>query len=237
MASTTDYLLTEVAQFGKQTYAVVEAGGSGDYTTIASALSAGEKFILIKAGTYVESNLQMPSDGCTMIGENPDTCIINVTSGSLSIINIGAGSSSDNDHTFMYLTLRRSGTATGRLLSSNGSNILVYYCRFEATNSGTGQEMANWQPNASDTNWRLSNCKLISTTEFGAQAVIMMNLNNNDGEAIIIENCEISSTKAVIGISLSAGGDRNNVHIINNKITLLTDTAVKNGIYCSTGSL
>jgi parallel beta-helix repeat protein len=56
-------------------------GSSGDYTTLADAITASESKIFIKNGTYSISNLEIDYDDCTIIGESKEGVILQVANG------------------------------------------------------------------------------------------------------------------------------------------------------------
>lgn len=58
--------------------AVVDAGGNGDYALLSDAIAAGKKRIFVRGGTYNETgNIAISSD-TIIVGENPESTVINL---------------------------------------------------------------------------------------------------------------------------------------------------------------
>lgn len=97
--------------------AVIKADGTGDYPSITSALSAGAKSILLKAGTHVISASIAMGSGTRIEGENASTVIIQAPSGT-------AGQSMVNgtsNNVLARVTLQGSNLSFGYLVNFSGT--------------------------------------------------------------------------------------------------------------------
>lgn len=65
---------------GQTLYECVVAASGGDYTTVGAAITAGKTRIFVRAGTYSETTMSLPSN-CVIVGESRDGVILDLNNG------------------------------------------------------------------------------------------------------------------------------------------------------------
>jgi hypothetical protein len=134
--------------------AVVDAGGSGDYTSVEDALAGGAKNIFVKRGTYTEDQWNITAGGVRIVGEERGAVLVTFTNATAGLYisanntyveNMQLGGTADaivkidsgkHNNVFNNCVFEQ---GVNYLLYANNSSVRVYNCKFDGTSM-----MSSW---------------------------------------------------------------------------------------------
>lgn len=225
-AGTDHDLLASGTAEGQALYdAIVDAGGGGDYTSVAAAFNDGYYQVFVRSGQYVEtSNIVLPN-GARLIGEGS---VYIVLSGSVSITADGSGGTYENTGTISITSgtsaVSGSGTtftnlSSGEFISIGGTfyeidtvtdntNLTIVETYEGATVSGAsfiGQAMYD-SVNINRINVTGSSTNGLFIRAIKNSSVREVGVAGCTGSNISINECGAISVRAVTALNSSANG-------------------------------
>lgn len=139
-----------VAASAKQTYKYIVAASGGDFTTLAAAIAAAAAgdTIFVRAGTYTETDPGDALNNLTIIGENPETTILNYTTASFSFsgtkrtiqnlsMSFSTGRINVNGADASFLGCHLTISGNNYLVTTGSLNMTIRGCRILDTNTST----------------------------------------------------------------------------------------------------
>ncbi|HYV48605.1 MAG TPA: right-handed parallel beta-helix repeat-containing protein [Myxococcaceae bacterium] len=183
--------------------AVIKADGTGDYPNIPSAIAAGAKSILLKAGTHIISTSIAMGSGTRIEGENASAVIIQAPSGT-------AGQSMVNgtsNNVLARVTLQGSNLTPGYLVSFSGTGNEIAGVVLSTPNAAISSGAQTVIHDSSIT----TTSTLSSTLQVGAGSRLWGNqvtsnqdgITTNSADVVLTSNTVTSTAKTGIGISCS----------------------------------
>lgn len=203
LSGTVDFTGASITGLGRPYDALVSADGTGHFTTIESALFAGKKCLFVKNATYVPTtDLNFPAGGC-LIGESPESTVIDLNGGNFQILVKGESSSVTVDQVrFESFSIRESSDPEGAIALENVGSIRLRNVTIGA-NSTMGLRLKNVSYGVIEGNRITTNSgDGIWMSDGNYHNVVISNIiSSNGGDGIQIDGSESTTDSAFDAIN------------------------------------